>query len=252
MATGYNHTPVRPSLPGLEGFAGQLVLASDYRNGSQFAGRDVLVVRLPTRVVDRVAAAVARMTTPDLTAYGLPRPDTGLLTRVVRDGAIPVQDVGIIDAILSGRVEPVAAIREIDGPDVVLADGSRARPDTLVLATGYRRGLEPLVGHLDVLDGRGRPVVRGGRNAPGAWPLLHRLHEPHLGHAARDRHRRPEDRAVDGPVAVLVTAVVVITVVVIAVVVIAGTVSERSDPSHDAAAAQRPPRLRKAAPTALA
>lgn len=168
MATGYNHTPVRPSLPGLEGIAGQLVLASDYRNGSQFAGRDVLVVRLPTRVVDRVAAAVARMTTPDLTAYGLPRPDTGLLTRVVRDGAIPVQDVGIIDAILSGRVEPVAAIREIDGPDVVLADGSRTQPDTLVLATGYRRGLEPLVGHLDVLDGRGRPVVRGGRNAPGA------------------------------------------------------------------------------------
>lgn len=217
VATGYNHAPVRPSLPGLEGFEGQVVLASDYRNGAPFAGHDVLVVgtgntgteiavdlvehgarrvrlairtvphiqrrdlgpyaaqyagiavrHLPPRVVDSIAAAVARATTPDLTAYGLPRPDTGLLTRVMQDGAIPVQDVGIIDAIRSRRVEPVAAAREVAGTDVVLADGSRTRPDTLVLAAGYRRGLEPLVGHLHVLDDRGRPVVRGGRNALGA------------------------------------------------------------------------------------
>jgi hypothetical protein len=76
--------------------------------------------------------------------------------------------VGIIDAIRSGRVEPVAAIRELEGPEVVLTDGARIRPQVLLLATGYRRGLEPLVGHLGVLDDRGRPRARGGRTAPGA------------------------------------------------------------------------------------
>jgi len=40
------------------------------------------------------------------------------------------------------------------------------------VATGYQAGLEPLVGHLDVLDGRGLPVVHGAREpagTPGLW-----------------------------------------------------------------------------------
>ena len=38
----------------------------------------------------------------------------------------------------------------------------------MIAATGYRRGLEPLVGHLDVLDERGTPRVRAGEAAaPG-------------------------------------------------------------------------------------
>ena len=54
----------------------------------------------------------------------------------------------------------------------VLADGSRITPDVIVAATGYRRGLEPLVGDLDVLDERGLPRVHGprtSRSAPGLY-----------------------------------------------------------------------------------
>jgi hypothetical protein len=42
-----------------------------------------------------------------------------------------------------------------------LADGSRVDPDAVVAATGYRRDLTPMVGHLDVLDGDGRPLAAG-------------------------------------------------------------------------------------------
>ena len=220
IATGFNHTPVEPDLPGLEGFTGEVVLSRTYRNGGPYAGKDVLVVgsgntgtelavdlaehgaarvrlsvrtiphilrrsagpyaaqytgiavrHLPAALVDRAAALVERATTPDLTAYGLPRPDTGLLTRVERDNAIPVQDVGIIDAIRSGRVEPVAALESFDGDSVVLADGSRVEPDVVLLATGYSHGLEPLIGHLGLLDGTGHPVERGGATARGARGL---------------------------------------------------------------------------------
>jgi putative flavoprotein involved in K+ transport len=136
---------------------------------AQYTG--IAVRRLPTALVDRVAPVVERLQTPDLSAHGLPRPDTGLLTRVERDNAIPVQDVGIIGAVRSGAVEPVAALASVDGDTVVLADGSRLQPDVLVLATGYQQGLEPLVGHLGVLDGKGRPVERGGRTARGAKGL---------------------------------------------------------------------------------
>ncbi|MEV7284412.1 NAD(P)/FAD-dependent oxidoreductase [Streptomyces sp. NPDC093252] len=136
---------------------------------AQYTG--LWVRRLPVGLVDRLARVLARVSVPDLAARGLPRPDTGLYSRV-REGAIPVQDVGIIDAVRTGRVEVVAAVTEFDGADVLLADGSRITPDTVVAATGYTGALERLVGHLDVLDDRGGPVTHGPRtpaNAPGLY-----------------------------------------------------------------------------------
>ncbi|MFF3731711.1 flavin-containing monooxygenase [Streptomyces sp. NPDC002476] len=131
----------------------------------------VLVRRLPVWLVDPAARLMSRLVVPDLTAYGLPRPATGLYSRV-REGAIPVQDVGLIDAVKRGRVVPMAAVESFDGDTVVLADGNRITPDAVIAATGYRRSLEGLVGHLGVLDARGRPVVRGGRT-PKRAPGLH-------------------------------------------------------------------------------
>lgn len=131
----------------------------------------ILVRRLPVRLVDAVGRLLARIAVPDLSARGLPRPDAGLYTRV-RQGAIPVQDVGLIDAVRTGRVEPVAAVESFDDAKVVLADGSRISPDAVIAATGYHRALEPLVGHLGVLDERGRPVVHGGRT-PRETPGLY-------------------------------------------------------------------------------
>ncbi|MEU2395782.1 NAD(P)-binding domain-containing protein [Streptomyces sp. NPDC007369] len=131
----------------------------------------ILVRRLPVPIVDRISALIAKASVPDLSAYGLPRPSTGLYSRV-KQGAIPVQDVGLIDAVRNGRVEPVAAVESFDGAEVVLADGSRITPDVVIAATGYRRALEGLVGHLDVLDERGRPRAHGARTLPHA-PGLH-------------------------------------------------------------------------------
>lgn len=114
---------------------------------------------------------MAKLSVPDLSAHGLPRPDTGLYSRVTA-GSIPVQDVGLIDAVRKGRVEIVAAVEGFEDGKVVLADGERLEPDAVIAATGYLRGLEGLVGRLDVLDARGKPVVHGPhapKNAPGIF-----------------------------------------------------------------------------------
>ncbi|ANH92032.1 monooxygenase [Streptomyces sp. SAT1] len=136
---------------------------------AQYTG--VLCRRLPVALVDRLAGPLGRLSVPDLSAHGLPRPDTGLYTRVGQ-GAIPVQDVGLIEAVRTGRVEITAAVDGFEDGEVVLADGERIRPDAVIAATGYSRGLEPLVGHLGVLDERGRPVVSGAR-APAGAPGLY-------------------------------------------------------------------------------
>ncbi|KPC79373.1 MULTISPECIES: flavin-containing monooxygenase [Streptomyces] len=130
----------------------------------------VMVRRLPVRLVDRAGRLMCRVSVPDLAEHGLPRPDTGLYSRV-REGAIPVQDVGLIDAVKRGRVVPVAAVESFEGDTVVLADKTRLTPDAVIAATGYERALEDLVGHLGVLDPRGRPVVHGARTPAGAPDL---------------------------------------------------------------------------------
>ncbi|MBA2807020.1 NAD(P)/FAD-dependent oxidoreductase [Streptomyces sp. KM273126] len=127
----------------------------------------IAVRRLPVALVDRLAKPMARLSVPDLSAHGLPRPDTGLYSRV-NAGSIPVQDVGLIDAVRNGHVEIVAAVEGFEDGKVVLVDGDRIEPEAVVSATGYRRALEGLVGHLDVLDERGRPVVHGARTPAGA------------------------------------------------------------------------------------
>ncbi|MEU3738434.1 NAD(P)/FAD-dependent oxidoreductase [Streptomyces sp. NPDC032198] len=131
----------------------------------------ILCRRLPVALVDRLAGPIAKVSVPDLSAQGLPRPDTGLYSRV-KEGAIPVQDVGLIDAVRKGKVEPVAAVDSFEDGKVVLADGTRIVPEAVIAATGYRRALEPLVGDLGVLDPQGSPLVRGARtskSAPGLY-----------------------------------------------------------------------------------
>jgi len=140
--------------------------------------------RLPVPVVDRIAATLRRVSLPDLTPYGLPAPakpySEFLLRRV-----IPILDVGIVDAVRQGRVRVVAALERFDGASAVLAGGERVEVDAVIAATGYRTGLEPLVGHLGVLGERGEPLVHGAGEHPHA-PGLHFVgYEVNLGGAFR-------------------------------------------------------------------
>ncbi len=131
----------------------------------------IMCRRLPVALVDRLAVPMARIGVPDLSSRGLPRPDTGLYSRA-RQGAIPVQDVGLIDAVRKGLVEPVAAVRSFEDGKVALTDGSVIAPDVVIAATGYRRALEDLVGAHVALDERGRPTTHGRRSprqAPGLY-----------------------------------------------------------------------------------
>jgi cation diffusion facilitator CzcD-associated flavoprotein CzcO len=126
--------------------------------------------KLPPGWVDPFTKAQRRVSIPDLSAQGLPRPEHGVRTAFLMTGTTPILDVGIVDAVRRGRVEVVAAVEGFDGAEVLLADGSRIRPDAVVAATGFRAGLEPLVGELGVLGRRGLPEKTDGAPArPGLW-----------------------------------------------------------------------------------
>ncbi len=126
--------------------------------------------KLPPHWVDPFTMWQRKVAIPDLTAQGLPRPPHGVRTAFLSTGTTPILDVGIVDAVRHGRVEIVAAVEGFDGGDVLLADGARIGPDAVIAATGFRAGLDGLVGHLDVLGPRGLPKQTDGRPVlPGLW-----------------------------------------------------------------------------------
>ena len=221
IATGYNREPVIPRWPGVDTFERDLRHSSTYRNGSPYAGKDVLVVgtgnsgaeiavdlvenhartvwlsvrtppnilrrqlaglptqaigivlrKLPVTAVDRIAGVTQRVTVGDLTRYGMPAPDATSTHRVLSDERIPILDVGLVRALKKRSIEVVPPVDRFDAAEVVLNGGTRLSPTAVIAATGFRRGLEDLVGHLGVLDQKGTPVVHGDVTHPSA-PNLH-------------------------------------------------------------------------------
>ncbi|MGP6173238.1 flavin-containing monooxygenase [Corynebacterium sp. A21] len=129
-----------------------------------------LVLRLPTRLADRLGFALQRRMVGDLSGYGLPNPTRGIKSQQkAADGTGPaVVDREVIDAIRSGTIECVPAVTGLDGDSVIVADGRYLPTDAVVLATGYGPGLDDFIDYPDVLDERGLPRdCTGGEVAPG-------------------------------------------------------------------------------------
>lgn len=125
---------------------------------------------IPDRVLDWLGREIQRLTFGDLSAHGLPR-SPQRLSDMKRTYFSPPMDSGFVDAVKYGAIEVVAAVERIDGQCVVLTNGRTLNPDVVIAATGYRPALEPLVGHLGVLDD-GEPVMRQrgvARDAPGLY-----------------------------------------------------------------------------------
>ena len=162
------------------------------------------LTKLPPARADAIARKVRLKELGDLTEYGLPVPEEGVFSRLRRLGVAPaIVDREWIEAIVDGRVTVVAGVEALDEAGVILADGERIAPDAVIAATGYRRGLEPLVGHLGVLDEHGAPLALARRGG-GTRVALRRL-RPAAGDARvlrrRGPHRREGDRDAAAPVA---------------------------------------------------
>jgi cation diffusion facilitator CzcD-associated flavoprotein CzcO len=241
VATGHQNVPAVPVWPGRDGFTGQLLHSSEYRNPSPYVGRRVLVVgagssafeiahdlvtggaakvwlavRTPPNILlrslpgglpgdliasplyhapvwfaDAMSRAARRRVIGDLSEFGLPVPAEGIFSRNAFEAKAPaIVDIDVIDAIRHRAITVVAAVSSIDGASVTLADNTTLQPDVVIAATGYRCGLEKMVGHLDVLDDEGRPRVLAPRPATDGLRFLGYLVRPSaIGYAAKQANR---------------------------------------------------------------
>ena len=117
----------------------------------------------PATIADPLAAALRRLSIPDLSGQGLPAPKRPF-SLFRRTGTIPVLDHGFVAAVRSGAIRIRPGVSRLDGDDVVYDDGSRSSPDAVISGTGYRPGLDTVLGPLSLLDDHGLPTIgsRGG------------------------------------------------------------------------------------------
>jgi putative flavoprotein involved in K+ transport len=158
----------------------------------------VMLDLLPDRMADRIAALAPPLMYGNLSKHGLPPSPHGAQTtaKVRHQGALI--DNGFVAAVKKGRIELVAAVESFDGAEVKLADGNRIQPEVVIAATGYRRGLEPLVGHLGVLDETGFPRVMADQTHPNAPSLYFNGYYASISGGMRHmrRHARKIARAI--------------------------------------------------------
>ena len=133
--------------------------------GAPLQAAAIAADHMPLKLADAIGFLLQRLIFGDLSAYGLPRAPEGFQTKYRRSLVGAAVDDGFVEALKTERARVVPQVERLDGPEVVLAGGSRLRPNAIICATGYRRGLEPLVGHLGV-----RLLSGSALRAPEASP----------------------------------------------------------------------------------
>jgi len=124
--------------------------------------------RVPDRLTNPLDAALRRISVGDLRARGLATPSPHAATRFRTSGTVPILDHGFAQEVRAGRVRVLPAVESLTDGGVSVLGGQTAGADVVICATGYRPGLERLVGHLGVLDQRGTPRVHGASTSAGA------------------------------------------------------------------------------------
>jgi cation diffusion facilitator CzcD-associated flavoprotein CzcO len=118
----------------------------------------IVLASLPRRLGDALASFFADLTVGDLGKLGLRRSPISPLRALREFGRTPVIDVGTLAKIRSGAIAVRPGIRRLVADGAEFVDGSAGRFDAIVLATGYRAGVEALFPGIDVpVDEHGLP-----------------------------------------------------------------------------------------------
>ncbi|HEX4234170.1 MAG TPA: NAD(P)/FAD-dependent oxidoreductase [Caldimonas sp.] len=123
----------------------------------------ILLARLPTRLGDALARFFADVSVGDIGRLGLRRSPISPLRELRELGHTPVIDVGTLARIRSGEIGVRPGIRRLHADGAEFVDGSRAPFDRVVLATGYRAGIDALLPGIAVpVDANGMPLAVAG------------------------------------------------------------------------------------------
>ena len=117
---------------------------------------------LPARVADAINAPFIQFAIGSIEKLGLRRSAKGPIQAIEEDGRVPLIDVGTLAAIRDGRIMLRGEIASLARESVAFKQSPAERFDAIILATGFRPDLRPLLPDAKgVLNGTGAPLVSG-------------------------------------------------------------------------------------------
>jgi cation diffusion facilitator CzcD-associated flavoprotein CzcO len=117
---------------------------------------------LPPRVADFLNALAIRLAVGSLATAGLTKAVKGPLRTIAEDGRPPLVDVGTLDAIRDGRIKLRGDVASLARESVAFKASPAERFGAIILATGFRPDLRPLLPDAKgVLSATGAPLVSG-------------------------------------------------------------------------------------------
>jgi cation diffusion facilitator CzcD-associated flavoprotein CzcO len=126
----------------------------------------LMLSRLPNAIADRIASLVCDLTVGDLRRYGLRRSTISPLRQLREQGRTPMIDVGTLARIKAGQIAVHPGLQRLVPGGAEFAGGTAASFDAVILATGYRAGVDSLFPGATVpVDAAGLPTELAGRGA---------------------------------------------------------------------------------------
>jgi cation diffusion facilitator CzcD-associated flavoprotein CzcO len=125
----------------------------------------------PSRMADTINAPLLRFAIGSIEKLGLKHAAKGPLQSIEEDRRVPLIDVGMLDAMRDGRIKLRGDIASFARESVSFKRSPAERFDAVILATGFRPDLRPLLPDAKgVLNAKGEPLVSGRATAePGLF-----------------------------------------------------------------------------------
>jgi putative flavoprotein involved in K+ transport len=118
---------------------------------------------LPLTMQDQTGRVVQHIAFGDLGKTPIGRSPAGMFSRLKADGVSPTVDDGFVQAVRDGKIKIVDAIDALADAHARTVSGRLVAADAVIVATGYRTGLEDLLGGLGALDESGVPAQYGAQ-----------------------------------------------------------------------------------------
>lgn len=128
---------------------------------------------LPSKVGDFLSKTILGFVVPDYSKYGLVTPSFGTISQLKYQEKVPLIDIGTVSLIKQGAISVVPEIESFKKDSILFKNGKEEKYDVVLLATGYRSGLETIMsGYAELFDQKGYPKVRGTESElPGLYFL---------------------------------------------------------------------------------
>ena len=100
---------------------------------------------IPPKIADALNKPLLKLLIGDITKYGLKKLPYGPAQQIIQDQQIPLLDMGTMKLIKEGKIEIFGDIKKIENSMVHFDDDSAKSFDAIIMATGYKTGIEDLI-----------------------------------------------------------------------------------------------------------